>query len=256
MIIAKSKESYSIALRNISNRGMYAIETKGQRKYIIQDQKRLMVLQNGPEIRDLHDNQDFIKPLFKAVRSSVTKAIKKYNFNVPAIERKYPCCFFNKEIWDQLAEGTIFYHIDASHCYWRVAYILGYIKKGLYLKYAENRDLKMVRNISLAVLNSRLKRDYYIRNEKINEIICDTSLYSLIYNNIRYFTYNNSGEVQKTVPKHCISYRIDGICVTKEGISKAKKVFEKNGLLYKVTRCIKVDEKYYSTTDGELKKIS
>jgi hypothetical protein len=87
------------------------------------------------------------------------------------------------------------------------------------------------------------------------EVECDVSLHTTLYDNIRHYTYNNSGQIKDTIPEYCIAYRVDGIYLLPEGLKKAKSIFRKNGLLFKVTKGVKVDDKNYCNEDGELKKI-
>jgi len=175
---------------------------------------------------------------------------------VPEIKKEYPVVFTNRLFWESIPNETEFYIIDAKHAYWRIAYLLGYIGKGMYSKYAEDKSMKTVRNIALAVLNSNHKCEYYQDNVKIAEIVCDTSLYSRIYNNIRYFSYNLCGRLRNDLDSTCFAYRTDGVFILRPGLVRAKKIFEANNLLYKIDKCVKIDNKTYSNMDGELKKFA
>jgi hypothetical protein len=204
--------------------------------------------------RDTSDRKN-ARRIMTETRSSVTRYIRKNLGTIPVVERSHPVFYTNKELWNLLPVNTSFYLIDANHCYWRIAFILGYITKGLYLKYCDNQDYKTLRNIALAILNTGIRREYYHFGLKTHEIDCDVRDYRQIYTNIRHYAYNNSGEVRMTVQKYCIAYRVDGVYLLPQGIAKARRVFEKNNLLYKTARCIKIDDKNYSTQDGEIKKM-
>ncbi len=257
MLEVKSKDSYRIVLKNIASHGPYSIERKGQRRFIVANRKKLAVFHDGVKLDAFRDNKEIIKPLFRAVKCAGTKYIKKHQFTVEAIEPTASSQYTNHQAWESLLVNTEIYHLDAKHCYWRVAYVLGYISKPLYERYCDNKDFKVLRNISLALFNSKHSREYFDENnQKIGEIISDTSLYSRLYNNIRHYTYNNSGEIAKALGPLCIGYRVDGIFMLKEGVRKAKKIFEKNGLLFKVSKYLKVDDHNYCTKDGEIKKFA
>lgn len=255
MIEAKTQEAYDRILKNISAKGRYAIEYKGQRTYIRTKGFRSVWMQRGVPSPDFQQNTEIIKPLFSEVRNSVTRYIKKNNFSPALIEAMYSSRYTNNKIWGSIKINTQFYHIDACHCYWRTAFVLGYIGKKIYEKYVNDKNLKMLRNISLSVLNSKIKVEYYEHGTKYHEINCDISLHSTIYNNIRHYAYNNSGTIKDAIPECCINYRVDGIYLLAEGLEKAKSIFTSNGLLYKITKMIKVDDKHYSTEDGEIKKM-
>lgn len=256
MLEVKSKQSYGIVIKNVASHGPYSIERKGQRRIIVSNKRKIAMFHNGVQLDEFKKNKTIVKFLFRAVKSAGTKYIKNHQFEIEPIERTCACQYSNFELWDRMPANTEFYHIDARHCYWRVAYILGYIGKGLYQKYCDSSDMKVLRNISLAVFNSKHSREYFNeKSEKILEIISDTSLYSRLYNNIRHYTYNNSGEIKEAIPTFCIGYRVDGIYLLSEGLKEAKRIFKKNGLLFKVTKYVKVDNKNYSTTDGEIKKF-
>jgi hypothetical protein len=255
MLQIKTKQSYNIIVKNLSGNGPFVIHKKGNRSTIIANNKTVAVYQETIS-SEIKNNRNHAEDIMKFTRASVTRYITKHiKEGVQKIENKSPVVYSNKELWRNLLVGTKFYLIDASHCYWRIAYILGYIGKGLYKKYCDDTEFKVLRNIALSILTVGLKREYYENGEKQREIECDVSDYQQVYKNIRYYTYNNSGEVKDAITDYCIAYRVDGILLLPKGLKTAKEIFTKNKLLYKVMKCIKVDDKNYSTSDGEIKKI-
>lgn len=254
MLQIKTSESFSIALRNVSKKGPAVIEIKGSRRVLRSGYKKLAEFRPGPPNKEVQSKQ--ARTLMRSVRSAVTRYINKNNLQVPEIKKMYPVVYTNRLFWESIPNNTDFYIIDAKHAYWRIAYLLGYIGKGLYKKYAEDKTMKTVRNISLAILNSSHKCEYYEHGQKIAEITCDTSLYSRVYNNIRYFSYNLCGRLRNDLDSTCFAYRTDGVFLLRPGLVKAKKIFESYNLLYKIEKCVKIDDKTYSTMDGELKKFA
>jgi hypothetical protein len=257
MLISKSSESFYKTAMVVSEKCLAIIETRSSR--------RVLSIRNGKreEIAEFHagiPNKDLqnkdARSLMKSVRSSVTKYIKSVDFQVPEIKKEYPVVFTNRLFWESIPNNTEFYIIDAKHAYWRIAFLHGYIKKGMYEKYAENKEMKAARNIALAILNSTHKCEYYLNGEKIHECVCDTSLYSRIYNNIRYSSYNLCGRLRNDLDDACFAYRTDGVFLLKPGLHRAKKIFDDNNLLYKIEKCVKIDNKSYSTVDGELKRFT
>jgi hypothetical protein len=254
MLEVRSKESFNIVFRNVAEKMPFVIHTRGQRKIVIANDKPVAIYQKTIT-EDILSNRKEAKQIMSIVRKSATKYIKNHLGDIPTIPRLCPVTFNNIDLWEEMGAGEEFYLIDASHCYWRVAYILGYISKNVYEKYAENKELKTLKNISLSILSSTIKREYYQNGEKYLEIESDITDYKKIYNNIRHYAYNNSGEVKDAIPDFCIAYRVDGVYLLREGLKRAKAIFDKNNLLYKVTKCVKIDEKNYSNEDGEVKKI-
>jgi hypothetical protein len=253
MLQSKTLKSFDSVIKIVSKKYPYVIETKGSRKVLYVDKEKLAYFRPGKPIPDLQTKE--AKKLMSLVKASATRYIKKHEFIVPIIEKEYPVIFTNHFFWESIPANTQFFVIDAKHAYWRIAYLQGLISKKSYEKYAENKDMKMVKNISLALLNSLLKREYFINNEKIAEIECDTSLYKQVYNNIRYFSYNLCGRLRNELDSSCFAYRTDGVFILKPGLCRAKKIFEENNLLYKIEKFIKIDNKSYANEDGEIKRF-
>lgn len=253
MLEIKTSESFNGVVKNIAAKYPYAIETKGMRKVIVANCKELASYRPGVPNPELKSKK--ARKLMRLVRSSVTRYIKKNNLSVTEIKKEYPVVFTNRLFWESIPDGTEFYIIDAKHCYWRIAYLQNYIGETLYKNYAEDKEMKMVRNISLAILNSYHKKEYYREGEKLIEVECDISLYSRVYNNIRYFSYNLCGQIRNALDDACFAYRTDGVFLLKPGLTRAKKIFEANNLLYKIEKCVKIDNKTYSVSDGELKRF-
>lgn len=256
MLQIKTKKSFEIIKRNLLSKGDFIIKKRGRRStLIIAGNKEIAYYQDGltSEIAKKKDNATQI---MKSARASVTRYISKYkNEGLPKVEKLHPVVYSNRALWDELPVGAKFCLIDASHCYWRIAFVMGCIGKALYGKYAEDKDYKVLRLIALSILTTRIKKEYYINGAYSHEEEEPTDDYRTVYQNIRHYAYNNSGQVKDAIKDYCIGYRVDGVFLLPEGLRKAKAVFKKNKLLYKVTKCVKVDKKNYSTEDGEIKKI-
>jgi len=256
MLHIKTKQSFEIIKKNLLKKGDFIIMKRGRRTtFIIAKNKEIAYYQDGIT-KEITDKGSNASQIMKSTRSSVSKYIsKRAEEGLPKIEKLHPVVYSNRKLWERLPDGTEFYLIDAAHCYWRIAYIMGCIGKTLYDKYATDNDYKALRLIALSIITVRIKREYYSNGAFLYEEEEPTDDYRTVYQNIRYYAYNNSGQVKDAIKDYCIGYRVDGVLTLPEGIKKAKAIFKKNDLLYKVTKCVKVDSKNYSTEDGELKKI-
>jgi hypothetical protein len=254
MLNVKTIQSFLIVKQNLAKKPSFLIHIRGNRKIAIANGKPV-AMYNQSANSDKGEDRKNARHIMTETRSAVTRYIRKNLDNIPAVNRSHPVFYTNKELWSLMPVNTMFYLIDANHCYWRVAYVLGYITKSLYLKYCDNADFKTLRNIALAILNTGIKREYYKKGEKTHEIDCDVSQYRQVYTNIRHYTYNNSGMIRTQTPKYCIAYRVDGVYILPQGLKKAKTIFTKNNLLYKVEKCIKIDDNNFANGDGEIKKM-
>lgn len=254
MLPIKTLQSFNRVIDHLGNKHSFSVETRGSRKVINLNGKRIASFRPGAPNSDLKSKE--ARRLMGQVRASVTRYIKKKNFDVPLIKKEYPVVFTNKLFWESIPNNTEFYIIDAKHAYWRIAYLQGYISEKLYDKYAENKEFKLVRNISLAILSSTIKKEYYSYGKKICEVECDTGLYRQIYDNIRYFSFNLCGKIRNNLDDSCFAYRTDGVFLLKHGLTRAKKMFDEAGLFYKIEKYVKIDAKTFANDDGELKKFT
>jgi|WetSurMetagenome_2_1015567.scaffolds.fasta_scaffold255057_2 hypothetical protein len=254
MLNLKTIQSFSLVIKNLEKKPSFIVHYRGSRKIIISSGKAIAAY-NTSTNKETKEQRSNARKIMTETRSSATRYIRKHLDSIIPIERKAPVTYINRELWISMPVNSIFYLCDANHCYWRVAYTLGYISKKLYLKYCDNPEFKTLRNIALAILNSSIKREYFRKGKLTHSISCDISLYQQLYTNIRHYTYNNSGQVLDKCPELCIAYRVDGVYVLPKGLNATMTIFKKNNLLYKTQKCIKIDSNNYSTADGEIKKM-
>ncbi len=150
--------------------------------------------------------------------------------------------------------GTTFYYVDISHCFWRIAYLKGYITKRLYESVLKQPELKTARNIALACIVASKWRKYVVNGVFRCEITEDRTLQRVIYDNIRFTCYNTMGMIASFIEKNCIAYRTDGIMVDKVGLPKVKKLIRAQNFEYTVQECVKIDEVTYLSA-GRTKNI-
>ena len=199
------------------------------------------------------ENNSKIISIFSQVAKAVNKYIVSVNFDVPIVKQRYTSTATNRKKWESIKIGQSFCYVDVNHCFWRIAYMYGYIGEKLYNNTLNKPELKLYRNMALACIVAPQIREYYVRGVKVNEISEDKTLYSIIYNNIRYNSYNIMGEIMDAVGESdFIGYRTDGIMVSKKALSIVKEMLIEQGFSYTIEDCVKLDSINYSHKGKEL----
>jgi hypothetical protein len=189
--------------------------------------------------------------LFANVKKSINKFIIKNNCEIPKIEKEYDSTFTNRLLFDSLPIGTNFYYLDVKHCYWRIAYLNGYISENYYKKILENPDLKIYRNMALSCIIAPKSVEYYENGELINVITEDTGIYHTIYENIRFKAWNIFGSLcfEKIGKEKTIGYYTDGIMVLSDDVAIVKTTLSRNKLQFRITKCIKTKDRQWLNCD-------
>lgn len=188
----------------------------------------------------------------------VKKAINNYlavNFeNLEEIKQANSSTYINRDLIYSLPLKTELNLLDIRHCYWRIAYLKGYINEKLYKK-ALGSDYKTLRNIALACIVSAKGKIYYENGVKINEIWCDHTLYRTIYDNIRFYAYNVLQEILGEVgEKYILACRTDSVLVLPSKISEVAKVFKSHDLSYRIKECYKINDMVYKEIGADKPK--
>jgi hypothetical protein len=209
---------------------------------------------NGITKKNKEENNTQIIPLIAQVAKNVNQYIVNNNFEVSPVKQIHSSSLTDRDKWREIEVGGKFDYIDIAHCFWQIAHQQNYISKTLYSKTLEKPELKIFRNIALACIVAPKIREYYIKGVKINEIQEDKRLHAIIYNNIRYISYNLMGELAELVGKSFISYRTDGIMVNKKATRIVKRILKEQCFEYRVEECVKVSEFQYKHKGG-IKRI-
>jgi hypothetical protein len=197
------------------------------------------------------DEVKSVLSLFANVKKSINKHLVKQGLVISKIEKKYDSTFTNRLLFDSLPIGTTFYYIDVKHCYWRIAYLNGYISENYYKKILENPDLKIYRNMALSCIIANKTLEYYDNGTLTNVIEEDTSIYHTIYENIRFKAWNLFGSLcfEKIGKEKTIGYYTDGIMVLSENVATVKTTLTRNKLQYTITKCIKTNHRQWMNCD-------
>jgi hypothetical protein len=221
--------------------------------------KRVAKVKNINAMGSVHkDESKSILNLFGSVKKSVNRYLVKNGFNIKEIPKKYGSVFANRELFDEMPVGSQFFYIDVKHCYWRIAYLKGYITEYYYNKILEKPDLKLYRNMALSCIVAPKEVTYYINGKESHTIIEDNTLYDIVYKNIRHSAWNLFGRLafDKIGKENCIGYFTDGIMVFPADLQKVKTVLARHKLQHRVIECEKTNHReYVYVDDGSVKKF-
>jgi hypothetical protein len=197
------------------------------------------------------DNRKSVVSLFAQVQKSVNKHIVDTKFKIKAVKPNHPSTKSNKSRWNALNIGDKFYYVDVKHCYWRIAYLQGLISEKLYTKTLEKPELKIERNMSLAMIIAPKKRKYYVDGEMILEVQEEKKIFRTVYDNIRFTAYNLMGDCMKLGGTSFIGYRTDGIMLTEEAVNDVAELITEKGFDYSIKECTKINSRQYRNEKGK-----
>ena len=197
--------------------------------------------------------------MFKVFLSNFTKQLHKQFLKNDAlftlsISPVIPARAKNQDIWSEVKVGEYFYCVDINSAYWQVAFMLGYIKEPFYHKYLRCDEYKQAKRYCISFLARQNKSTYISNGCVTNHITCDTSLYRVVYENIRHKLYNLVNEMIEAVDNKQIQYNVDAVYVLSENLSTVQNVLKNNNLLHKIIECRKVGENEY-TYKGKTRKF-
>lgn len=195
--------------------------------------------------------------LFSQVKKSINKKLKQQIKNSETFESiisTHPSQYFNRLLFYEMADGEEFYLIDVKHCYWRIAYLQGYIDRKTYESVIKNLDpkYKLWRNMSLSCIIAPKKVTYFVNGRDKGTIEEDTTIYKIVYSNIRFTAWNLFGRICDRIGKeNVLGYNTDGIMVFHKDIPKVTSSLAQNRLKYTLKKCYKSDFNKFTTENGK-----
>lgn len=232
----------------------FVIESKRNVNSLFLNKKMILLTKNeNHKFGDDKKKTRSIIHFFGQVQGGINRYLKKIKFDIKPVEKRFNSSKTNRIKWDDMGIGEVFYYIDIKHCFWRVAYINGYIGKNLYERVLEKEDFKFARNMSLALIVAPRIRKYFKKGELIWEITEERTMYRVVYDNIRFTAYNLMGDCMEISKQHFIAYRTDGIMLDKKAIKRVSKFIDDNDFNYSIKECCKVGDRHYVVDDEEKK---
>jgi len=170
----------------------------------------------------------------------------------------------NIRVFNDLPMGAVFKGTDMNHCYWRMAYNLGYIKKKLYERLIQEdipdeqkKMYKLLRNKALACLRSKKKIYYFQGVRKIKPVTYEGSgEMEQLYNDIRNRCYKILTEIAQEIGQNgFIKYKTDCIYYLPEHQKTVEDIFDMYSMPYTTFDCVKIDAIYYEEDFDDVKKM-
>ena len=148
---------------NLVNRKLtFVIERKRNETAFIVNGKKVAKANKRNSINTTRTNDsNKVLNIFASVKKSINRYLEKNEFQFPKKVKNYDSSFVNRGLFNSLQNGTPFYYIDVKHCYWRIAYLNGYISQNYYEKILKDPEMKLYRNMALSCIIAPRIMDYY-----------------------------------------------------------------------------------------------
>lgn len=159
---------------------------------------------------------------------------------------------------NKLKKGDIFKYTDIDHCFWRIAYLNGYISKVIYEKcllpknHPHYEITKNFRNKALACISSVKTRHFFVDGEYVESETEVNDGLVMIYNDIRNKAYSIMDGAKSLMEDGFIMYRVDGIYYHPKHQKKVEKHIRAFNLTCKTQECETLDNTFFLIGD-ELK---
>lgn len=239
----------------INKRKNFSIHHKRGTKmvYVKDSAVAIQKTRNSKAVKDDKLNKEIIN-LIANVSKNINNFCVKSNFEIESEEERHSSTWSNRDLYESLDVGTEFYYIDIAHCFWRIAYLKGYITPTMYESILGKPHLKTYRNMALACIVAPSSRDYYVHGEKILSVTEDRTLQRIIYDNIRFSCYNLMGDITTAIGQELvIGYRTDGIMVLPEAKNEVIQLIMEQDFHCTEKKIIKSDNYFYKYLDGTQK---
>lgn len=160
----------------------------------------------------------------------------------------------NKEFYEGIKDGAIFYSIDLNNAWLLMCLKLNYISEKNYLMWKNQYEYKSVFQRFLPLLSSDKKRWTLKEGKKVSiESDYYQKSYKVMYENVRSLASSFIEGAINEVKERYIYANIDDIAVMPEDRLAVAKYFDANKLDYKLTICEKINNEVYLKNGKECK---
>jgi hypothetical protein len=198
--------------------------------------------------------------IFSSTKIQVKTWLKNNRLDV--LPEMYSSTKKNLKVFYDMPIDTVFMATDLNHCYWRMAYKLGYIKTKLYerlidenLPDEKKKAYKLLRNKALACLRSKEKNFQFKGMVRVRDWYEGSGEMEQLYNDIRNRCYKIMYEISKEIPEGFIKYKTDCIYYLPEYQKKVEEIMDLHSMPFTTFECIKIDEVYFEENFSDVKKM-
>lgn len=255
-----SEESWQKIIKNLRDR---------DRPFIVRRKRARHVLMiNGKAAYEYHKSKIalseekslktkyYLMSIISRVKGEIGNYLGDLRGEHEIIVQRHGALYRNQDLWNSLIMGEKFWELDARHCFWRIAYLKGYISDKLYHEVLERGEtVKHWRNMALACINAPVIQEYYHGYRDVIELVEDTMPFKEIYNNIRFTAYNLMGDIMMEIgEQNVIKYRTDGIFITEAGRKRGMEMLIEAGMMFRENVCRKVNYEEFRSWNVETPK--
>jgi len=197
--------------------------------------------------------------IFSAIKKQVKSWLKDNRLEL--IPESFPSVKKGKA-YSTLAEGEVFCGTDIKHCYWRMAFNLGYIKPKLYktltaddLPPEKQAQYKLLRNKALACLRSKQEIAEWNGEQRIRSYYEGSGEMEQLYNDLRNRCYKIMADLSDKIPDGFIKYKTDCIYYLPQYRNIVEQHLESANMLFKTVDCVKIDSVYFEEDYADIKKM-
>lgn len=247
----------------------YNLQDNKQDAVFLQHRNKISIRQNKRElvsydksykskvIFDGELSKKEVMKFFSIVRKSVDKYILKNDFNVEPISQIASITkSFNYEIFKNIPNNHEFWIFDLNNAYWQMMYRMGIIDKSIYLKYRNDANYKLLKQVAIGLINEP-KKARFMRNGKFVKdkdgrellIVEDNKEWRIVYSNVRLSCYNVPISIIQELKNNYIFFNQDAVAVTLDLEKKVREYMELHDLDYKMQLCVKLNDYEYMQGD-------
>lgn len=198
--------------------------------------------------------------IFSATKKQVKAWLNSNRLEI--LPEMYPSVKKNLSVYDNLPTYGKFLSTDMNHCYWRMAYNLGYIKLKLYerlidedLPEEKQKEYKLLRNKALACLRT-LETVHDLQGlQRIRSYSNGSGEMEQLYNDLRNRCYKIIHDIADAIGEGFIKYRTDCIYYLPQHKDTVEAMLQQSDMPHRTYECKKIDDKYFCENYDAVKKL-
>ncbi len=199
-----------------------------------------------------------VRNFFGIIKKSINKFIIDNNFSIAKLPENKNCRGFNRDAWNKIKVGELFYEYDFNEFYWQIMYQQGLINKKTFEKYRAIDEYKTFRNISISRITTIATQEFYRDGESKPYLLISEKKESeqIIYNNVITVCRNIISHAAEIVGnENALYWNTDAIAVSVEYRDIVDEFLSQTGFEYKVDQLKKISKSEYEKPGGYIRKF-